>query len=237
MATPSHPVVRLDQDHTITFDPSEHDAMARQLTLSQLVVPRPIAMISTRSPDGIANVGPFSYYLPITGDPMLVGVTMGLREDGELKHTYENVMASGDFVINVTTEVFRNEIETVAMEAPGEVDEFELAGWTPVSATKVSSPAIGEAVARLECELRQVVDLGRPGVPFGEVHLVIAEVVWVEYDESICDEKGRIDPLRLGAIGRLGLRSFLRTVEEGAYDLPRIPWNEYAAEGSGSSAD
>jgi len=226
----------MNPNRAITFDPAENSPMDCQFLLSQLVVPRPIAMVSTRSPEGIANIAPMSYYLPITGDPMLIGVTMGLREDGGLKHTYQNAMASGDFVVNVTTEVFGDKIEVVAIEGPADSDEFELTGWTPVPATKVSSPAIGEALARLECEVRQVVDLGTPDLPFGEVHLVVAEVVWAVYDEAICNERGRIDPLRLGAIGRLGLRSFLRTVDEGAYFLRRIPWAEIAAARDGSVA-
>ena len=226
----------MNPDRAITFDPAESSPMDCQFLLSQLVVPRPIAMVSTRSPEGIANIAPMSYYLPITGDPMLIGITMGLREDGGLKHTYQNAMASGDFVVNVTTEVFGDQIEVVAVEGPADSDEFELTGWTPVPATRVSSPAIGEALARLECEVRQVVDLGKPDLPFGEVHLVVAEVVWAVYDEAICNERGRIDPLRLGAIGRLGLRSFLRTVDEGAYFLPRIPWAEIVASRHGSGA-
>ena len=125
---------------TIVFDPAEHSAMDRQFMLSQLVVPRPIAMVSTRSPDGVCNIAPMSYYLPITGSPMLVGVTMGLREDGSQKHTYENARASGDFVINITSDAFAEMIEHVAMESPPEVDEFDLANWTAVAATKVSSP-------------------------------------------------------------------------------------------------
>ena len=217
----------MDPDRTITFDPGENQPMDRQFMLSQLVVPRPIAMVSTRSPGGIANIAPMSYYLPITGDPMLLGITMGLREDGQLKHTYLNAMASGDFVVNVTSEAFRDDIETVAMESPSEVDEFDLAGWTPVPATKVSSPAIGEALARLECVVHKVVDLGTPDRVFGEVHLVIGEVVWVAYDSAICNEQGRIDPVRLGAISRLGLRTFLRTTDEGAYYLARTPWAEF----------
>jgi flavin reductase (DIM6/NTAB) family NADH-FMN oxidoreductase RutF len=93
----------------------------------------------------------------------------------------------------------------------------------------VSSPAIGEALARLECVIRQVVELGEPGVPFGEVHLVIAEVVWVQYDASILNERGRIDPLLLTPVARLGLRSFLRTVPEGVLNLPRVAWDEHVA--------
>ena len=227
----------MDPDHIITFDPAESPPRERQYMLSQLVIPRPIAMVSTRSPDGTPNIAPMSYYLPITGDPMLLGITMGLREDGQLKHTYMNAMASGDFVVNVTTEALRDDIETVAMESPSEVDEFQLAGWTPAPATKVTSPAVAEALARLECVVRRVVDLGTPGVPFGEVHLVIGEVVWVAYHSAICDENGRIDPLRLGAIGRLGLRTFLRTVPEGAYFQPRIPWAEFAAADSTAGGD
>ena len=211
----------------IDFDPAQADAMTCQFTLSQLVVPRPIAMISTRSPDGVNNIAPMSYYLPITGTPMLVGITMGLREDGSLKHTYENAIASGDFVINVTTEAFRDQIEVVAMESPAATDEFALTGWTPGKATKVSSPTIAEAPAHLECEIRQVVDLGEHGELFGEVHLVIAEVVWVSYDEAILDDDGRIDAQKLAPIGRLGLRSFLRTVPDGVYHLPRIFWDQY----------
>lgn len=218
----------------VTFDPTEHSAMDRQFMLSQLVVPRPIAMISTQSPDGIANIAPMSYFLPITGSPMLIGITMGLREDGGQKHTYENAMASGDFVINVTSDHFADQIEDVALESPPEVDEFDLVGWTSVPAAKVSSPAIGEALARLECRVSQVVELGEPGVPFGEVHLVIAEVVWVQYSDSILNERGRIDPLLLAPVSRLGLRSFLRTIPDAVYHLPRVTWDEHLAETSTS---
>lgn len=211
----------------MNFDPAENDAMSRQFMLSQLVVPRPIAMVSTQSPDGVPNIAPMSYYLPITGSPMLVGVTMGLREDGEQKHTYVNAMAAGDFVINVTSEQFAEQIEIVAYESAAEADEFEMAGWTPVSATKVTSPAIAEASARLECRVSQVVELGESGVPFGEVHLIIAEVVWVWCDDAVLDENGRIDALKLAPVSRLGLRSFLKTVPEGVYSLARLTADDF----------
>ena len=225
----------MDPERTITFDPAENQPMDCQFMLSQLVVPRPIAMVSTCSPDGVPNIAPMSYYLPITGDPMLLGITMGLREDGQRKHTYLNAMASGDFVVNVTSDAFRDDIETLALEGPPESDEFALANLTPVPATKVTSPAIGEALARLECVVHKVVDLGTPDRIFGEVHLMIGEVVWVAYDSAICDESGRIDPLKLGAISRLGLRTFLRTVPEGAYSLTRIPWAEFIAADSSTN--
>ena len=79
-----------EETNWIDFDPSDKTPADRQFLLSQLVVPRPIAMISTIGEDGVLNIAPMSYFLPITGSPMLVGVTMGLREDGEPKHTFLN---------------------------------------------------------------------------------------------------------------------------------------------------
>src|SRR5436189_6314085 len=92
-------VKTMESRETIVFDPAEHSAMDRQFMLSQLVVPRPIAMVSTRSPDGACNIAPMSYYLSITGSPMLVAVTICLRQDGSQKRTYRNASTSGQVVI------------------------------------------------------------------------------------------------------------------------------------------
>ncbi|MDG2351826.1 MAG: flavin reductase family protein [Acidimicrobiales bacterium] len=211
----------------IDFDPSDKTPADRQFLLSQLVVPRPIAMVSTIGEDGVLNIAPMSYFLPITGSPMLVGVTMGLREDGDPKHTYLNALHTGDFVINITTENLSEEIETVAIESPRSVDEYELANWTPSESVKIKAPGITEARARLECEIREVVKLGEAGIPFGEVNFVVAEVVWATYSEEIVNDRGRIDPLLLEPIGRLGLRSFISAGGKGIFSLERIPWSQY----------
>lgn len=215
------------QGSWVTFDPSEKSAADRQFLLSQLVVPRPIAMISTVGEDGVLNVAPMSYFLPITGSPMLVGVSMGLREDGEQKHTYLNALHTGDFVINITSENLSEKIEIVALESPHTADEYEMAGWTSCQSEMVTSPGISEARARLECEIREIVELGEAGVPFGEVHLVVAEVVWATYSDSILNERGRIDPALLEPVGRLGLRSFISAGEKGIFSIERVSWEEY----------
>ena len=176
------------------FDPSVHDPARSQGLLSQLVAPRPIAMISTIDADGVANVAPFSYYMPITGNPMLVAISMGLREsDGELKHTFENATRSGEFVINVTTHSFRDDIETAAIEFPRGVSELDAIGWTLMPSAMVAAPSVAEAPAHLECRIHQLIELGNRTVRFSEVTLVIAEVVCVTLDESICGPDYRID--------------------------------------------
>jgi len=183
-----------------------HDPGTNQGVLSQLVVPRPIAMVSTRDANGAGNLSPFSYYLPITGEPPLVGVTFGRRaSDGATKHSYENLLASGDFVINVCSELFADHIESIAKEYPAGTDEAALHGFSLVPAERVSAPAVGEALAHLECVVHQTVPLGTERAA---VVLVVAEVVCAVIDESILESPDlvspRIDLLALAPIGRPG---------------------------------
>ena len=215
----------------IVFEPSEHTAARRQGMMSQLIVPRPIAMISTADEDGVVNVAPYSYFMPVTGDPMLLAVTMGARRehDGAPKHTYTNAKRTGDFVVNVTTDVIADQIEMAAMEWPAGVSELEELGRTTVPSVKVSSPSHAQSPAPLECVVRQEVDLGTSGVHYSAVHLVIAEVICVTLDESVCTDDYRVDQAKLAPVGRMGFPFFNRTIDASLFELGRTPYHEYAA--------
>ena len=114
----------------IVFDPAEHSPGKSQGMLSSLIAPRPIAMVSTADADGLVNVAPFSYYMPVTGSLPLPAVTIGGRRegDGTPKHTWENLNRTGNFVINVTIESTSDHIEVAAIEFPGRVSESEVVG-------------------------------------------------------------------------------------------------------------
>src|SRR5262245_39528683 len=171
----------------IVFDPLSGSAAQAQGMLSQVVAPRPIALVSTSDEAGVVNVAPFSYFMAVTGRPLLVAISMGTRVvDGADKDSYRNAMACGEFVINVTTDNLRNELEVAAMEFPAGVSELDEVGWTPIPSQRVSPPSIAESPVHLECRIHQVVDLGDLGAPSGGVHLVIAEVVCIVIDESVC---------------------------------------------------
>lgn len=202
------------------------DPGTNQGLLSQLVVPRPIAMVSTRDAAGNGNLSPFSYYLPITGEPPLVGVTFGLRSsDGATKHSYDNLVASGDFVINVCSDVFAEHIESIAKEYPPGTDEAALHGFTLVPAERVTAPAVGEALAHLECVVHQCIPLGSARAA---VVLVVAEVVCAVIDGAVLEspdlEHPRIDLLRLAPIGRSGARTFVRTIPDAVFHQERFPY-------------
>lgn len=216
----------------IVFEPAEHPPGKSQGMLSSLIVPRPIAMISTQSETGVVNVAPFSYFQPVTGTPPLVAVTIGARRegDGAPKHTWENATRTGDFVINITTAAMMEHIEIAAMEFPSDVSESEIAGWTPIPSQKVSAPSIAESPAHLECRIHQVIDLGIDGVHFSTVHHVIAEVVCVVMDESICTPDYRVDVRSLHPIGRMTFPYFTEA-GAGLFGLERISYAEYEVSG------
>ena len=208
------------------YDFADHEPGTNQGLLSQLVVPRPIAMVSTRDAQGRGNLSPFSYYLPITGEPPLVGVTFGLREsDRSTKHSYDNLITAGDFVINVCSEIFADKIESIAKEYPPGTDEAEMHGYTLVDAQRVSSPAVAEASAHLECVVHQCIPLGSERAA---VVLVVAEVVCAVIDETVLADPDldhpRIDLLALAPIGRSGARTFIRAIPEAVYHQERIPY-------------
>jgi flavin reductase (DIM6/NTAB) family NADH-FMN oxidoreductase RutF len=208
------------------YDFSEHGPGTNPGLLSQLVVPRPVAMVSTADGDGVGNLSPFSYYLPITGSPPLVGIAFGKREsDGSTKGSYDNLMARGDFVINVCSEVFADHIESIAKEYPHGMDEAAMHGFTLVASQRVSSPSVREAPARLECVVHRTIPLGDDQAP---VVLVIAEVVCAVLDDSILEspdlDHPRIDLVKLGPIGRSGARTFVRAIPEAIYHQERVPY-------------
>lgn len=214
----------------IHFDPSEHDAPHRQGMLSQLINPRPIAMISTANADGTTNVAPYSYYLPITGEPMLLGVTVGAHraDGGGPKDTWVNIERTGEFVVNVTTRAMREHIETAAMEFPPEISETTVTGWTAIESVKVAAPSIAESPAHMECRVHQVVELGSRPVAGSAVHFVVAEVVWVTIDDRVCTPDYRVDPVAIETVGRMGFPWFVQGEASSMFELPRVPYAEWS---------
>jgi flavin reductase (DIM6/NTAB) family NADH-FMN oxidoreductase RutF len=198
----------------------------KQGLLSQLVVPRPIAMITSTDKDGALNVAPFSYYMPVSGEPPLIAVTIGSSREAALepKDTWVNIQASGEFVVNVTTTAMADHIETVAREYPNDVDEAELVGWRVVPSQVVAPPSLAESPAHMECRVREVITRGDQSSCFSGVHIVVAEVVCITVEDAIMSSDSRIDPTKVHAIGRLGFPWFVAAGEQSIFSQERIAY-------------
>lgn len=188
-------------------------ATERYKLLIGLVIPRPIAWISTVSENGVANCAPFSFFNVVSEEPPLCIVSFNRRSDGALKHTLKNITRTGEFVVNLVDEPVAAAMSLSARELPESESEFALAGLTPVPAACVRHPRIGEAAAALECRLERRIEFG-PGR-----EMVVGEIVLVHAREGIVDaQTKRVSEALYNPIGRLFASRYCTTRDR--FDLP-----------------
>ena len=177
------------------LDPQRLPPGAMYRFMIGVIVPRPIAFVSTVGADGHFNVAPFSFFNAITSRPPLVGISISPRA-GAPKDTLHNLRMAGDFVVNVVD----GPLLARAVRASGDwaagVSEFELTGLTPLPSERVRSPRVGESPVSLECRLEREIALG-------DATFVVGEILCAHVDERVLAE-GRVDIARLAPAGRLG---------------------------------
>ncbi|SEA86958.1 NADH-FMN oxidoreductase RutF, flavin reductase (DIM6/NTAB) family [Thalassobacillus cyri] len=175
------------------------------------VLPRPIAFVSTVDTQGNANLAPFSFFTGICADPMLVCFAPMLRgTDGEKKDTLRNIEATKEFVINVVSEDFVEQMNNTAIEYQYGTDEFEAALLTKVASASVKPPRVKESRVHLECELHELLHFGNEP---GAGSLVIGKVKVVQVNDDLY-ENGRIDTDKLNPIGRLAGQNYTKAIAE-----------------------
>jgi len=197
---------------TLAIDPARSEPKQIYKLMNGLIVPRPIALVSTVDRAGIANLAPFSYFNGIGSAPPMVVFCPTTREprgpSNEIrKDTLHNVEATGEFVINVVSDAISAAANATSADVPPEVDEFELSGLTAIASDLVHPPRVLESPAQMECRLFQVVYTSRK--PGGGV-VVIGEVVRFHVREDLFDDF-RIDPAGLDAVGRMAGNTWVHT--------------------------
>ncbi|MCF6129412.1 flavin reductase family protein [Flavobacterium sp. AS60] len=134
------------------FDPNELDHTAVYKLLTGSVIPRPIGWISSISEHGVNNLAPFSYFNAVGDDPPHVMFSTG-RGNNTNKDTLNNVLATKQFVVNMVTEELTEQMNSTAQAVHSDIDEFELAGVTPIPSLKIKSMRVKESPITFECEL------------------------------------------------------------------------------------
>ena len=192
---------------------AEIPVLERYKLLIGLVIPRPIAWISTVNEHGVANCAPFSFFNVFSEDPPLCMVSFNRRSDGQLKHSLKNIRRSGEFVVNLVDEATANAMPVSSTEYPEEESEFAKTGLTPVPATRVAHPRIAEAAASLECKVERRIEFGP------EREMVIGEILLVHARDGIIDPASkRISEANYRPIGRLFASRYCTTRQR--FDLP-----------------
>lgn len=195
------------------LDIKQLSVLDRYKLMIGLIYPRPIALISTWSENGVANCAPFSYFNGMCEDPMLVVPSFNARTDGKTKHSLANLLRTGEFVVNMVDEPIANGMHISSAEFAEEESEFEKAGFTAAPCKLVRHPRIAEAPASLECRLFKRIEVG----PVRDI--ILGEIIHVHARDDIIDAKtGRVSELNYRPVGRLYGNRYCTTRQR--FDLP-----------------
>lgn len=181
------------------------------------ILPRPIAFVTTMDENGIINAAPFSFFTAICADPMLICFSPMIRgTDGMKKDTLANIEATKQFVINIVSEDFIEQMNICAGEFSSETDELEIAGLNKTESKRVNVPRVKESKVHLECKLEQVLHFGEQK---GAGSLVIGKVIHVHVADELYDN-GRIDTEKLKPVGRLAGQMYTKPLAD-VFELVR----------------
>jgi flavin reductase (DIM6/NTAB) family NADH-FMN oxidoreductase RutF len=199
------------------IDPSRQSKADNYKLLTNLVVPRPIAWITSRNRTGLVNLAPFSFFNAVSGDPLYVIVSIGLRDDGTPKDTAENIRASGEFVVNLVTEELFGAMNISAADFPAGESELAAAGLHAAPSVRITPPRLAEAQASLECKLYSA-------QPLGTNTLFIGEVVMFHVADRLIGPRMHVNDF--APLGRLGSPSvYCRTTDR--FDVARVTYAQW----------
>lgn len=179
------------------------------------IVPRPIAIVSTRNENGTHNLAPFSFFNAICPSPMLVSFCPVRKPlTGAKKDTLINIEREKECVISIVSESIAAQVNECATELGVGESEFDYSGLTPFKSEMVKACGVSESLINFECKLVEVKNYGdKPG----NGSLVICEVIKVHIDESIIDN-GRINIDLLKPLGRGAGNDWIKCDSRVAFD-------------------
>lgn len=192
--------------------------------MTGLIVPRPIAWVTTRSVGGVVNLAPFSAFTFLSTKPPIIGVSI-TRRSGVLKDTARNIEATGEFVVNIADDTFLDPLHASSAEYPPDVSEPSALGLALAPSMSVGPPRLADVPAAMECRLERIVEFGELGT-----RLVAGEIVRFHVrDGLLVDGKIATDQLRpLGRVAgpryaKLGEVIDVAPLHEGSRHYDRSP--------------
>lgn len=206
------------------LDPATLPVPDRYKLLIGAIIPRPIALVSTVSPDGHPNVAPFSFFAGVGSNPMSLVFCPANKPDGGEKDTLRNCARPeeggvGEFVVHVAHERLVRRLAAAAAELPYGDSEFDLAGLVPTPWPGVRPPRVSGCPVAFACRTITVVRTN-PGVAGGG-NVVVGAVFRVFAEDGVLDERLRADHLAISPVARLGGLRYCRLGE--VFELPVGP--------------
>jgi flavin reductase (DIM6/NTAB) family NADH-FMN oxidoreductase RutF len=188
------------------LDISQFGEADRYKLMMGTVIPRPIALVTSLSRDGVLNAAPFSQFVVISVTPPLLGFVAHEGEHG-LKDTVRNVIESGEYVINTVAEPMAKQVQICSDNFPPSVSEVAEVGFHTLPSAMVRPDRIAESPVHFECRLHRRVEFGHEG---SRTNLIVGEIIAVHCADSVVTGH-RVSHQAMNALGRIAGRSYCRT--------------------------
>ncbi len=215
-----------------SFASSEKAPAELYQTIIGSVVPRPVAFVSTKGADGVANLAPYSFFNGVTFNPPTLAFSV-IDRGAARKDTSRNLAERPELIVHIVSESLAERMNVTSGEYGAHVDEFVEAGFAAVPGTVVDVPRVAEALVAMECRVSHHLRLG-DSVPRSS-H-ILAEVLHWHLDERVLTPRGRVDPSLLRAVGRMGGEEYTRTRDRFAMKRPVVAADDPRAVATKASA-
>jgi flavin reductase (DIM6/NTAB) family NADH-FMN oxidoreductase RutF len=179
----------------------------RYKLMASLIVPRPIALVTTLGRNGVANAAPFSMFNMVGEDPPILMLSINRLQDGRLKDTAANILDSGEFVVHMSDESMAGKMHACGETFPADVSELAQVGLTPVASHRVKPPRIQEAPVAFECVLHEKLETPSR-------YVFIGRIQWLAARDGLIDTQAwRVNLRDYHPVGRFGASFYTRTNE------------------------
>lgn len=191
---------------TTRLDPTQHDAEKVYRLLTGLVVPRPIAWVTSLSSSVVLNLAPFSAFTFVAPKPPMLAISVG-RKGNIYKDTAHNILANEEYVIHIADAPLMNAVHESSVEHPSDVSEVDQLKLDTIASERIKVPRLAAAPVAMECRFRQCLEFGET-----RSRLIVGEVVMFHIRDGLLNN-GKVETAALDPIARIGGPRYARLGE------------------------
>ncbi len=162
------------------IDFAQLDSYARYKLMASLIVPRPIALVTTLGADGTVNAAPFSMFNMMGEDPPVVMLSVNKQQDAAQKDTATNILRDKEFVVHITDEAMAAAMHRCGDKLPPDKSELDYTGLTATPSTSIKPPRIAQAPVAFECVLHELLETDSR-------YVFIGRVQWLAVRDGLVD--------------------------------------------------
>jgi flavin reductase (DIM6/NTAB) family NADH-FMN oxidoreductase RutF len=189
----------------------------RYKLMASLIVPRPIALITTLGATGVINAAPFSMFNMLGEEPPIVMVSINRLGDGGLKDTAVNIVRTKEFVVHISDEALAEKMHRCGERLPPDVSELARFGMTALPSIAVAPPRIAEAPVAFECTLWETLETASRQIFIGQVR-------WLHARDGLIDtERWRVRLQDYFPVARFGASYYVTTRDRFALGAKEAP--------------